>query len=75
MVVWWSSGECDTPEIDGDKEAGRYLENAWFGGETVAEFPKGKVGVFNEMIFVGIEIADQYYPIGMCGYESLPRPR
>ena len=40
----------------------------------LAEFPKGKVGVFNEMISVGIEIADQYYPIGMCGYESLPRP-
>jgi len=47
------------------KEAGRYLEKAWFGGETVAEFPKGKVGVFNEMISVGVEIADQYYPIGM----------
>ena len=37
------------------------MENTWFGGETVVEFPKGKVRVFNEMISVGIEIADQYY--------------
>ena len=27
----------------------------------MVEFPKGKVRVFNEMISVGIEIADQYY--------------
>ena len=74
MVVWWSSGECDTPEMNGEREAGGYLENAWFGGETVAEFPEGKVGVFEEMISVGVEVADQYYPIGMSGYEFLPGP-
>jgi len=65
MVVWWSSGERDTSKMDGvDKEAGDYVERAWFGGVTVAEFPKGKVGVFNDMISVGVEITGDYYPIG-----------
>jgi hypothetical protein len=45
MVVWWSSGECDTPKMDGDKEAGDYVERAWFRGVTVAEFSKGKVDI------------------------------
>ena len=46
MVVWWSSGECDTPKLDGvDKEASDYVERAWFRGVTVAEFPKGGVDI------------------------------
>jgi hypothetical protein len=31
---------------------------------TVAEFPKDKKGVFNEMLSVGVEIGDLYFPIG-----------
>jgi hypothetical protein len=51
--------------VDGvEKEAGDYVERAWFGGVTVAEFPKDKVGVFNDMISVGVEITGAYYPIG-----------
>jgi hypothetical protein len=69
MVVWWSSGECDSPEIDGiDKEAGNYVENAWFGGVTLAEFLEDKVGVFENMLSVGVETGGQYYPVGMSKY-------
>jgi hypothetical protein len=50
--------------VDGVKKAGDYVERAWFGGVTVAEFPKGKVGVFDNMISVGVEITGAYYPIG-----------
>ena len=51
--MWWSSGECGTPKVDSIvKEAGNYLARAWYGGITVAEFPKDKVGVFHHMISV-----------------------
>ena len=53
LVVWWSKGECDSPDINGiAKESGSYIERVWYGGVTVAEFPKDKKGVFNEMLSV-----------------------
>ena len=66
LLVWWSKGECHTPEIDGiEKESGSYVEMTWYGGITVAEFPEDKRGVFTEMLSVDVAIGDSYYPIGM----------
>jgi hypothetical protein len=66
LIVWWGKGECHTPKIDGiEKESGSFVERAWYGGITVAEFPKDKRGEFTEMLSVGVEIGDSYYPIGM----------
>ena len=64
--MWWSKGECHTPEIDGiECESGSYIDRAWYGGITVVEFPEDKMGVLSEMLSVGVEIGDSYYPIGM----------
>jgi hypothetical protein len=64
--VWWSKGECHTLEIDGiECESESYIERAWYGGITVAEFLKDKMSVFTEMLSVGVTISDSYYPIGM----------
>jgi hypothetical protein len=31
----------------------------------VVEFPEDKRSIFTEMLSVGVEIGDSYYPIGM----------
>jgi len=36
--MWWSKGECHTPEIDRiEHESGSYIERAWYEGITVVE--------------------------------------
>jgi hypothetical protein len=66
--VTWSEGTCNTPNIDGVvKEPRNYVERAWLGGLTIAEFPKDKVSSFNDMLSVGVEIKKDYYPIGIFG--------
>jgi len=68
LIVWWSEGTCNTPNIDGVvKEPRNYVERAWLGGLTIAEFPKDKVSSFNDMLSVGVEIKKDYYPIGIFG--------
>jgi hypothetical protein len=63
LIVWWGRGD---PEIDRiENEAGSFVKRACYGGITVAEFPKDKRGEFIEMLSVGVEIGNSYYPIGM----------
>ena len=66
LIVWWGKREYHTPKFGGIKNgSGSYIERTWYGGIIVAKFPKEKMGMFMEMLSVGVAIGDSYYPIGM----------
>jgi hypothetical protein len=60
-LVWYSMGACDSPQLrDIEREGGEYIERAFLGGITCAEFKLEPM----RLVEIGIKKDELFYPIG-----------
>jgi len=60
-LVWYGMGACDSPQLSGiERESGGYIEKAFFGGISCAEFELEPM----HLVDIGIERGQVFYPIG-----------
>jgi hypothetical protein len=60
IVVWWSRGNCSTPQMLTAKagEAGEYVETQIFGGVLEGWWDSGSLGDFQRLRSVAVEAPD-----------------
>ncbi|EDR02102.1 uncharacterized protein LACBIDRAFT_295499 [Laccaria bicolor S238N-H82] len=59
-LVWYGRGVCDSPQIGGiEREGGNYVEQAFFGGITLAEFELEPM----QLVEIGIQQGASFYII------------
>ena len=63
LLVWYGRGACNSPQFGGIKgEGGNYVETAFFGGVTHAEFDSNQDPM--DPLEIGIQKDGVFYALG-----------
>lgn len=67
-LVWYGMGVCDSPQLGNiEREGGDFIEKAFFGGITCAEFELESM----RLMEIGIQENGCFYPIGKSQFSML----